>query len=266
MQETLGRIRAAVEAKPDDARVRQLAGIAAVLEGRHDEAEAAFQKAIELDPNERSAYERLGRFYAATGRPEKTVTIYEKALELRPDDPQFNHYLGMLYELRGESDRAVARYEDAIRIDPNHAEAKNNLAYIFADQGKNLDRALDLAQDAKTLLPDNPSVSDTLGWVLFKRGVPAAAINYLKEAEAATKEGDQSLGMVRYHLALAYEGNKEIPQAIDALDRSLSAVDAHADTVRKAGGSPPSEPDWVGEARSLRQKLAGQRQSAAANP
>jgi tetratricopeptide (TPR) repeat protein len=264
MAETLARVHAAVQAKPDDARVRQLEGIAAVMEERRDAAEASFRKAIELDPTERSAYERLGRFYAATGRSEKTIEIYEKALELRPDDPGFNHYLGMLYELRGDSTRAVARYEEAVRLDPNLAEAKNNLAYIYADQGKNLDRALDLAQDAKTLLPNNPSVSDTLGWVLYKRGVPAAAISYLKEAEAATREGDVSLGVVRHHLALAYEANGDTAEAIAALDRSLAAVEANAEAIRKQGGEPGPEPAWVSEARTLREKLAGQQQSAAA--
>jgi tetratricopeptide (TPR) repeat protein len=263
MAESLARVHAAVEAMPNDARVRQLEGVAAVMEERLDDAEAAFRKAIELDPTERNAYERLARFYAATRRTDQTVEVYEKALELLPDDAGFHHYLGMLYELRGDSERAVARYEDAIRLNPDLAEAKNNLAYIYADRGKNLDRALDLAQDAKTLLPDNPSVSDTLGWVLYKRGVPAAAISYLKEAEANTKEGDASLGLVRHHLALAYEANGDTAEAIAALDRSLAAVQSQSEAIRKQGGDPGPEPAWVSEARSLREKLAGQRQSAA---
>ena len=264
LSETIARIDAAVAAKPDDARLWQVAGLAKVMQEKLDEAEADFRKAIELDPTDRGAYERLGRFYAATGRTDKTVEVYEKAVELRPDDSGFHHYLGMLYELRGDSGRAIMRYEDAVRLDPNLAEAKNNLAYIYADQGKNLDRALDLAQDAKTLLPDNPSVSDTLGWVLYKRGAHGAAISYLKEAEAATKDGDASLGVVRHHLALAYEANGDTALAIEALDRSLAAVEAQSAAVRKQGGAPPAEPTWVSEARSLREKLAGQRQSAAA--
>jgi len=259
MAETMQRVRAAVAAKPDDARVKQLEGIVAVMEDRLDDAETSFREAIELEPTERTGYERLARFYAATNRTAKTVEVYEKALELGPDDARFHHYLGMLYELRGDSQRAVARYEDAIRLDPDLAEAKNNLAYIYADQGMNLDRALDLAQDAKTLLPDNPSVSDTLGWVLYKRGVAAAAISYLKEAEAATKEGDASLAVVRHHLALAYEANGDTAEAIAALDRSLAAVAAQTAAIRKQGGEPGAEPAWVGQARTLRERLAAQR-------
>jgi tetratricopeptide (TPR) repeat protein len=256
--ETIELVRQAVAAKPDDAKLRQLDGVVAVVEERMDDAEKSFLKAIELDPTDRSGYERIARFYNATGKMPQAIEIYEKGVEALPEDPQFHHTLGMLYELRGEVDRAVPHYEEAIRLLPSLAEAKNNLAYIYADQGKNLDRALDLAQDAKTLLPNNPSVSDTLGWVLYKRGVPAAAISYLKEAEAATKAGDGSRGMVRHHLALAYEANGDTNEAIAALERALSAVDEHNASIVEQGGKPGPEPAWVGEARSRREKLVAQ--------
>lgn len=257
--ESVELVRQAVAAKPNDAKIRQLDGVVAVVEERMDDAEKSFQKAIELDPDDRSGYERLARFYNATGKMPQAIEVYEKGVVVLPDDPQFHHTLGMLYELQGNAERAIPHYEDAIRLAPNLAEAKNNLAYIYADQGKNLDRALDLAQDAKTLLPNNPSVSDTLGWVLFKRGVPAAAISYLKEAEAATKDGDGSLGVVRHHLALAYEANGDTEEAIAALDRALSAVEAQNEIIRERGGKPGQEPAWVGEARSQRAKLVAQR-------
>jgi tetratricopeptide (TPR) repeat protein len=224
-----------------------------------DDAEKSFLMAIELEPTDRSSYDRLARFYNATGRMPQAIEIYEKGVERLPEDPQFHHTLGMLYELRGEADRAVPHYEEAIRLAPSLAEAKNNLAYIYADQGRNLDRALDLAQDAKTLLPNNPSVSDTLGWVLYKRGVPAAAISYLKEAEAGTKAGDGSRGVVRHHLALAYEANGDTDEAIAAFDRALSAVDEHNKTIVEQGGKPAPDPEWVSDARSRREKLSAQR-------
>jgi len=157
-----------------------------------------------------------------------------------------------------DSTVVIERYEAAIKIDPNLAEAKNNLAYILAERGTNLDRALDLAQDAKTLLPNNASVSDTLGWVLYKRGVPGAAISYLKEAEAATNERDSSLGQVRYHLALAYEANGDKEEAMTALERSITTVESQAAAMRKEGADPGPEPAWVGDARTKREKLSAE--------
>jgi tetratricopeptide (TPR) repeat protein len=257
--EAMRHIEAAASASPQDAKLQQIVGVVRVMQNRLEDAEAAFRKSIELDASDREGYERLARFYAGTGQTQKTIEIYEKAIEVRPQDAGFQHYLGMLYELNGDRPRAIERYEEAVRLQPDLAEAKNNLAYIYADSGQNLDRALDLAQDAKALLPDNPSVADTLGWVLFKRGVPAAAITYLKEAEAKTRPEDASIGVVRHHLAQAYAAAGDTEQAIAALDRSLDAVEAQREAMRKADREPGPEPAWVSEARTQREQLVARR-------
>ena len=154
-----------------------------------------------------------------------------------------HHFLGVLYELGGQRELAQQRYEDAIRLDPNLSEAKNNLAYLFAETGQNLDRALDLAQEAKTQLPENASVADTLGWVMHKRGMHSAAISYLKEAEAGTDPNDASIGIVRYHLALAYEANGETDAAREALSRALAGLEKQlAGRARQGRRPPPSRP------------------------
>jgi len=258
LEESKARIAAALEAEPENGKLHQLAGVVAVMENRGEDAEQSFQKAIEFAPDDLSGYQRLARYYARTGRLEETTRTYEKAIEVNPDQGQIHHFLGVLYELSGDRERAIQRYEEAIRYGPDLAEAKNNLAYIYADSGQNLDRALDLAQDAKALLPDNPSVADTLGWVLFKRGVPSAAIGYLKEAEAATKPGDASLGVVRFHLAQAYEANGDPEDALAALDRALETLGTQMEAVRAQGDDPGPEPAWATEARVLRERVAGQ--------
>jgi tetratricopeptide (TPR) repeat protein len=255
MAESVARINAAVAAEPGSSKLQQLAGMVAQMNGKPEEAEAAYKKAVELDPTDLNAYERLARFYSATGRLEETVKTYEKAIEVRPDQATLHHFLGVLYELGGQRDRALARYEEAIRLDPNLGEAKNNLAYLFAESGQNLDRALDLAQEAKTQLPDNASVADTLGWVLYKRDIPSAAISYLKEAEAGTDPNDASIGIVRYHLALAYDKNGDSDQARDALDRALAGLDKQQKAARAKGLNPP-EPPWAKDVRAMRERLS----------
>ena len=49
-------------------------------------------------------------------------------------------------------------------------------------KGENIDEALNLAQKAKEQVPDDPHISDTLGWIYYKKNVPSRAIVYLKEA------------------------------------------------------------------------------------
>ncbi len=255
LPESVARINAAVEADPGNAKLQQLGGVLAELTGRPEDAEKMYQKAIELDPADLTGYERLARFYSATGRIAETVKIWEKASEVHPDNANVHHFLGVLYELGGRRELAQKRYEDAIRLDPKLSEAKNNLAYLFAESGQNLDRALDLAQEAKTQLPENPSVSDTLGWVMHKRGMHSAAISYLKEAEAGTDPNDASIGVIRYHLALAYEANGEADSARDALSRALAGLEKQLETARAKGATPP-DPPWAADVRAMLARLS----------
>jgi tetratricopeptide (TPR) repeat protein len=255
LPESVARIDAALAANPGSAKLQQLGGVLAEMTGRNADAEAMYKKSIELDPSDLTGYERLARFYSATGKLDETVKTYEKALEVRPDDANIHHLLGVLYELAGKRELALKRYEDAIRLDPKLSEAKNNLAYLFAETGENLDRALDLAQEAKTQLPENASVADTLGWVMHKRGMHSAAISYLKEAEAGTDPNDASIGIVRYHLALAYEANGETDSARDALARALSGLEKQLEAARDKGATPP-EPAWAKDVRAMQDRLS----------
>ena len=86
---------------------------------------------------------------------------------MKPDEAQLHHMLGMLYELSGDRERAVERYEDAIRYRPDFAEAKNNLAYIYAESGDNLDRALDRNPILVTAL--NPVIGYEMGAAVAKK-------------------------------------------------------------------------------------------------
>jgi tetratricopeptide (TPR) repeat protein len=252
--ESIERIDGAIEADPQNSRLYLLQGNVALAQGRGEDAEASFEKAIDLAPDDLRAYENLARYYASTGRLQEAIDTYEAAVAVRPEAAQLYHLLGVLYELGGQKEKAISNYEAAIRRAPNLGEAKNNLAYLFADSGKNLDRALDLAQEAKALLPDSPNAADTLGWVLYQRGVPAAAISYLKEAEAGTEPGSPTLGVVRYHLALAYEKNGDSKEAVETLERALTELGVQLEAIRKRGGAA-EEPSWAAEARSMLNRL-----------
>ncbi len=190
-----------------------------------------------------------------TGRTQETIDVYEKALEVEPNQPQVHHLLGVLYEYGGQRELAIEHYEQAIKWAPAQAQSKNNLAYIYAEMGENLDRALDLAQEAKAQLPDDPNAADTLGWVLYRRGVPSAAISYLKEAEAGIQPDDSNLGLVRHHLALAYEASGDKERARAAADRAVAAHETYVE-AQKASGNPVEEPpEWYAEALSMRERL-----------
>lgn len=254
--ESLARLRKAEEAEPDNAALVRLEGVALVVAGEGAQAEARLRRAIELNPNDLAAYQALARYLLGSGRRAESIATYEAAVTSRPDSAPLRFTLGTLYEAENRREEAIAEYGEAIRLDGTLAVAKNNLAYLLADQGQDLDRALTLAQEAKSQLADSPNVADTLGWVLLKKGIPEAAIGYLKEAEAGFPPESGDLGWVRFHLAQAYEANQQPEQARAALERAFASFERAKKNARERGfeGEIP-DPSWAAEAQALLDRL-----------
>lgn len=88
----------------------------------------------------------------------------------------------MIYEKQGLRARSIAAYHDVLALDPDNALALNNVAYMMAEQGEQLQRALEYARKAVEQDPDNPVFLDTLGWALYRNGKPGEARGYLEKA------------------------------------------------------------------------------------
>ena len=82
----------------------------------------------------------------------------------------------------------------------------------------NLDVALQLAQAAKSRLPNSPEVDDTLGWVYYKKGLNTLAIGSFQ----SSIEKDPKNPLYHYHLGLAYAKNGDKDKARDSLKQALS--------------------------------------------
>jgi tetratricopeptide (TPR) repeat protein len=89
-------------------------------------------------------------------------------------------------------------YSRALQINGDNALARNNLAWLLAEHGGNIDVALNLAQEAQEKLSDNPQVMDTIGWVYYKKGIYKTAERYLKECA----ERDRGNAVFQYQLGM----------------------------------------------------------------
>ena len=125
--------------------------------------------------------------------------------------------LGTVYDVQGKYDQANAQYEQALKIDPQFAEAANNLAWNHAERGGNLDVALTWAQTAKRYAPNNPMISDTLGWIYYRKGIYGLATELLKESSLGLPKAP----VAQYHLGMAYYRNGNTAQALETLQRAL---------------------------------------------
>jgi len=88
----------------------------------------------------------------------------------------------------------------------------NNVAYLLADYKNQPDEALKYAQKAQELTPNDPDSADTLGWVLYRKGLYSLAAATFESAVAKPGAGT----VARYHLAMAYAkmGTRERGRAV----------------------------------------------------
>lgn len=89
---------------------------------------------------------------------------------------------GMCYERSNQWEKAEADLTRAMELSPRQPEVLNYLAYSWADHGKNLPQALDMLQKALAGAPDDPYITDSVGWALFKNGQAEEAVAYLESA------------------------------------------------------------------------------------
>jgi tetratricopeptide (TPR) repeat protein len=172
--------------------------------------------------------------YLKKGNHDKAIAQYKSLLAQNPEQVEPNMIIGALYDAQKKGDLARQHYEEALRVNPEFAPAANNLAYILAENDKDLNRALELAKLAKEKLPNDPGVMDTVGWVYYKKGLYDSAIVELADSLEKIPENP----MVHYHLGMAYIKKSEPDKARRELEKALE-LDAKfekAGEVRKVLG------------------------------
>lgn len=174
--------------------------------GKYDLAISQFKSLVEQDPKREDVYIRLGETYRRSGDPTHAAECFRKAKDLAPNDPVPHLQLAMLLESLGRRDEAKTIYEKTLKLQPDNPIALNNLAYMMAETGGDLDQALTLAQRAKQRLPQDLNVGDTLGWIYLKKNLSDNAVEVLRDLV----NKDPKNATYRYHfgMALLQKGDK----------------------------------------------------------
>jgi tetratricopeptide (TPR) repeat protein len=83
---------------------------------------------------------------------------------------------------------AIPMLQEAIKLYPRSEQLKNTLAYIWAEQGIQLEEAQKLINEVLQTSPNTAAFLDTKGWILFKMNRPYDAIQYLLKAAELDKD------------------------------------------------------------------------------
>jgi tetratricopeptide (TPR) repeat protein len=201
-------IRKALALAPGDIAIREALVSAYVIRKDFAAAAVTLRNAKKRFPAMTQRLEVLqGELYFQEGKLSKAASLLENVLRLinvKEDKGlylQATSILALCYDKQGFPDKSIRLYEAILAFDPGNALILNNVAYLLAQQGKELAKAKELAMKAVASEPGSASFLDTLGWVLFKLGEYEKSREYLEKAAGI----DQREPEIIDHLSQVYE-------------------------------------------------------------
>jgi tetratricopeptide (TPR) repeat protein len=202
--------------QPKAAPVQDFLGLLLIASGDISQARTAFTMAKQADPNLVNADLALVQLDVAEGKLHEARKRLEAILSAGNGNLTARRWIGNIDAMRGDHNAAIQHFQQVVAADPNDAQASNNLAYLLTEYRSDHDAALKFAEKAVELNPAVPEFCDTLGWVLYRKGVYNSAVKYLERASA-----DPRNVVWKYHLAMAYAKVGETRRGRAVLEAAL---------------------------------------------
>ena len=131
----------------------------------------------------------------------------DELLEIDPTDLDVLTSSGWAAHHAGYDEDSLGFVQTAYDLYPDNPTVLNNLAYAWAIDGENLDKAYDFVKLALDAEPEHPAFLDTMGWILYQKGDPQAALPYIEDALGG---------------AFTDQNNKEVQEHYDIIMEELS--------------------------------------------
>ncbi|MEO6002478.1 MAG: tetratricopeptide repeat protein [Opitutus sp.] len=189
-------------------------------------AEKEFSKAIELRPDLPTPYFQLARLYITSNQQEKALANLKAVIDRNPSDSSALLLTALLQEQQKNLPAAREAYEKILSTNPKSSVALNNLAFLYSEHFNELDKAHELAQRARELMPDEPHAADTLGWILYKKHQYARSLPLLEDSAAGLANDPDvqyHLGMSRYMMGLAEPARQSLERALELKNDAAAA-------------------------------------------
>jgi tetratricopeptide (TPR) repeat protein len=188
--------------------------------GQLDRAEARYLEALQTYPNYHRGLAGLAQVRAAQNRHEEAISLYTRSIAIVPT-PEHVAALGDVLTRRGRGEEARRQYdlvEYIGRLDTvNRILYNRELAYFYADHGRQLETALELARGELSVRRDVYAY-DVLAWALLKNGRAGEARAAITEA---LKLGTRDARLF-FHAGLIHAALGEDGQAREYLARALA--------------------------------------------
>ena len=184
-----------------------------VAEKRAPEALALAQRAAVRNGASAGDFARLGNVLDELDRHLEAATAFARAGDLADRDQLSNRWTYRLLAASqfDELDRwpeARAQLELGLKVSPDEPLLLNYLGYNAIERGEDLINAEAMIRRALALRPNDASITDSLGWALYKRGRLPEAIETLQKAsiaDPAQSEINEHLGDALYRSGRHFE-------------------------------------------------------------
>lgn len=246
-----------LEAQPQSVQARLLQANIYIQVGRLDEAESLVTTLLRQSPQEPAVVAAVMRFYGQASRLKELPGVLEEQRRRlpsngaivdalvglyvsldRPDDAlrvveamrsavgrdgELLYRTAQLYERAGHKAKGEQVLRDVLRLDPMHPGASNDLGYLWAEAGQNLQEAEALVRVALQAEPQSAPFLDSLGWVLYKQRKFEDARRQLERAARGPSPDPvvlDHLGDTLYQLQLLDQASGRWEQAMQGLGNS----------------------------------------------
>ncbi|GAD24038.1 TPR repeat-containing protein [Acidovorax sp. MR-S7] len=206
-------------------------------QGKLDEALALIRTIPAKDQDdERLKLQAEAQLLRDAGQYQKAYEAQSRAAALAPQDNDLAYDRAMLAEKAGRTDEMESLLREIIARKPDYHHALNALGFSMADRGVRLQEAKALINKALEYAPEDPFITDSLGWVEFRLGNTQEALRLLEtafqkqpNAEVAAHLGEVlwTLGERERALAVWREGLR--------LDKDDTALQS---TLKRLGARP----------------------------
>jgi tetratricopeptide (TPR) repeat protein len=212
----------AIALKPDSSEAYNNRGITFGHQERADRAIQDYGKSIALHPNF-SAFNNRGVAYFHLGKYARAIEDSNEAIALNPTFAEVYSNRGLSYRAIGDASHADQDYQKAIALLPKDTSGLNARAWMRALWGRDLNTALAECNTALQKTPNDGTLRGVCGFVRYRIGDTAGAIEAYDAAIAA--QPDQPL--VRYLRGVAklkakLPGGQSDIAAAEALDPSVA--------------------------------------------
>jgi len=180
-------------------------------------AEGEFKRAIQLQPDSPDAYYFLAQLYVDGKQDQTALADLRKVAAQNPKDTKALMLIGAIQDQEKDYPAAQDAYMKVLAVDPNFTPALNNLAYLESEYMGDIGKAFELAQRARTLLPNEAHTADTLGWILYKKREYTWALSLLDQSAAASPDSPEilfHLGMVQYMIGQEVPARATLQKAL----------------------------------------------------